>query len=794
MTLVYFAVAWTSGIALAGALAVPWQVLPPLGLASLLVLLLWRDERPVRIGAVCFLAAALGAGRFLLAAPRFDETSLATYNDVGWVILEGGIVAQPDERDGHANLRVRAQRLVLADGAEREVNGLAFVSADRYPRHELGDRVRVQGALRSPSTLDDSSFGDYLARQGVHSLIWRAQVERLAPRPARSVASYLSAFNRRAQGTIAAILPEPEAALLTGILLGVESGIPADLMADFAATGTTHIIAISGFNITILSGVFMALALRVFHRRWAIWVAMAAVAVYTLFVGASAAVVRAALMGVLYLLGRVVGRPSYAPVSLSAAAVAMTAWNPHTLWDVGFLLSFAATAGLMLYTRPLERALEAVLERLTSAERAQRMVTLLSEPLLATVAAQMLTTPVLLATFGQFSAVTLLSNILILPVQPHVMVAGGLAALVGLVLQPLGRLVGSVAWVFLTYTIAVVQWAADVPFASMPVTMGGWTVWAYYALLGGLTWWVAQPRETRQDLWGRVRRWLASGLRMKALVGASAVLLVLASSQQRILPDGRLHVFFLDVGQGDAIFIRTPSGRQALVDGGPSPSTLLSRLGPRMPFWDRSLDLVLLTHPDDDHITGLVPMLERYDVDQVIFREMGCDQPICAEWRRLVGEEGAAVTRGEAGLEIELDEGLRLEVLHPGPKLLPGEGFNDNSLVTRLTYGDVSLLLTGDIQARAEGRLLAHGMPLASTVLKVAHHGSCGATTDAFLRAVNPQVAVVSVGADNDFGHPCHAVLERLRGRPLYRTDEHGTVTLITDGTRLWVETERGAD
>ncbi|MEA3376731.1 MAG: hypothetical protein U9R72_11120, partial [Chloroflexota bacterium] len=148
----------------------------------------------------------------------------------------------------------------------------------------------------------------------------------------------------------------------------------------------------------------------------------------------------------------------------------------------------------------------------------------------------------------------------------------------------------------------------------------------------------------------------------------------------------------------------------------------------------------------------------------------------------------------EAGLQIELDEGLRLEVLHPGPELLAGEGFNDNSLVTRLTYGDVSMLLTGDIQARAEGRLLAAGVPLTSTVLKVAHHGSCGATTDAFLRAVDPQCAVVSVGADNDFGHPCHAVLERLRGRPLYRTDEHGTVTVVTDGTRLWVETERASD
>ncbi len=790
MTLVYFAVAWTCGIALARALAVPWQVLPLLGLVSLFLLLLWPDERRARMVGVCLLACAMGAGRFLLAVPRFDETSLAAYNDVGWVTVEGVVAFEPDERGDRANLRVRAERLVLPDGAELEVNGLVLVRAPRYPGYEYGDRVRLQGRLETPSDFEGFSWSDYLADRGIHSLMWNAQVEVLGKNQASPVMYQLYAFRRRAQAVIAAMLPEPQAALLTGILLGVESGIPEDLMADFAATGTAHIIAISGFNITILSGVFVGLALQVFARQRAIWVAMVAVAVYTLLVGASAAVVRAALMGLLYLLGRYVGRASYTPVSLSAAAVAMTAWNPRMLWEVGFLLSFAATAGLMLYTEPVGRALRAVLARATAAEWSQGIVSLLSEPLLATLAAQLLTTPILLVTFGQLSVVMLLANLLVLPVQPHAMLAGGLATLVGLVLPPLGRVVGSVAWVFLTYTIAVVEWAADLPFASVSVRTGSWVVWGYYGVLGGLTWWLAQPREKRQDLRARLWGWLSSGLRAKALVGASAVLFVLAFSQWRSLPDGRLHVFFLDVGQGDAIFVQSPSGRQALIDGGPDPSILLSRIGRRMPFWDRSLDLMALTHPDADHITGLVAALERYRVDAVIFREMGCDAPVCERWQQLMEEQGVAIYRGEAGLDIELDEGLRLEVLHPGSKLLTTDGFNDNSLVMRLTYGDVSVLLTGDIQARAERELLAEGVHLASTVLKVPHHGACESSTPMFLEAVNPELVVISVG-ENDFGHPCETLLEQLNGRTVYRTDQHGTVKLITDGTQLWVRTER---
>jgi competence protein ComEC len=263
------------------------------------------------------------------------------------------------------------------------------------------------------------------------------------------------------------------------------------------------------------------------------------------------------------------------------------------------------------------------------------------------------------------------------------------------------------------------------------------------------------------------------------------------------------------VGQGDAIFIRTPSGRQVLVDGGPSRTALLSQLGRRMPFWDRTLDLVVLTHPDADHISGLIAVLERYRVDTVIFREVGAASSLYEHWRQVVEAEGATVYQGEAGLHLTLDEGLEMAVLHPSAGWVSetAENLNNDSIVTRLTYGPVSVLLPGDVGAEVERRLVAQGAPLRSTVLKAAHHGSCDSTTRGFLAAVRPQVVVISVGADNDFGHPCAEVLERLETAlspstslgvnsvegelPVYRTDEHGTVEIIIDGAQVWVETER---
>ncbi len=803
MTLVYLAAAWVAGIALASAVDPPWQLLLLLAFVSVISLLLWWDEHRVRLGALSLLMLVLGAGRFLLALPHFDEGSLATYNGAGWVTLEGVVVGEPDERGDHTRLRVRAERLTLPDGTGREVEGLALIRTGRFPRRAYGDHLRVMGTLEAPPVYESFSYREYLARQNVYSYMGWAHVDVLTEGRARTPVACLFAFKRRAQAVIAGMLPEPQASLLTGILLGVEAGIPDEVMDDFHATGTSHIIAISGFNMTIIAGIFAGLAGRLFHRRRALLVAMTGVAVYTILVGASAAVVRAALMGVLYLFGCYVGRRSCAPVSLAVAALVMTAWNPHTLWDKGFQLSFAATAGLLLYTEPLERLFGGALARVTSAERAQRIVGLVSEALLVTIAAMITTAPILLGSFGRLSPITLVSNMLILPAQSYVMLVGGIATLLGLVLQPLGRLVGWVAWLFLAYTTEMVRLTARLPGASPSVEAKGWMIWGYYAVLGVATWWLAKPRDKRGELWSRMRDWLSARLEAKVtasprlLVAASGVLLALALFAWRGLPDGRLHVHVLDVGQGDAIFIETPSGRQVLIDGGPSPSLLLSRLGRRMPFWDRSLDLMVLTHLDGDHITGLVDVLERYQVDAVIFREVGCEDATCERWEELLEDGDVVVYGGEAGLDVALEEGLRMEVLHPGTELLMGESFNDNSLVTRLSYGRASLLLTGDVEAAAEERLLTGGVDLRSTVLKVAHHGACTSSTEAFLQAVDPEVAVISVGKENDFGHPCDEVVERLEAvlgdcERLFRTDRDGTVEVVSDGARVWVKTARG--
>jgi competence protein ComEC len=800
MTLGFLAAAWLAGIALVRAVTIPWQCLLLLGLAGVVGLVGWRGSRRFRLACACLIALALGGGRLLLALPRFDDDSLAAYNDVGPVALEGVVIAEPDVRETHVNLRVRAGRLTLPDGRVVEVDGVVLVRAEPYTNCAYGDLLRVTGPLETPPGGEEFSYRDYLARQGVHSFVRRARVRRIGGGAGNPLYATLLAFKQRAHATIAAILHEPAASLLTGILLGVESGIPADLMEAFAATGTTHIIAISGFNITIIAGIFAGLSRRLVGARHATWVAIAGVLVYTLFVGGSAAVVRAAIMGIIYLLGKHAGRSTFAPASLAAAALVMTALNPFTLWDVGFQLSFAATVGLILYTDPLERGAVRLLARLTSEDQAERVVGWLSEALLVTTAAQITTLPISMAYFQRLSLVTLLTNCMILPAQSAVMVLGGLATLSGLVWLPLGRVLGWIAWLPLTYTIEVVRLTARVPYAWVDLgRMDAWMAWVSYVLLGALTWWGHQDRERRTALWQRARgawTWLTASLSDRATLAASVVLVVLTAVAWRSLPDGRLHATFFDVGIGDATFIETPSGRQVLIDGGPSPSTLLAHLGRRMPFWDHDLDLVVLTHPDDDVLAGLLPVLERYRVEQVIRREVDCHSRLCARWETALAASGASVWRGQAGLQIWLDEEVLLSVLHPGPELFSRTSFNDNSLVLRLDHGEVCFLLAGDVGAEVEAQLIAQGAWLDCTVLRAAHHGDAGSTTAPFLEAVDPEVVVISVGRDSLLRHPHWETLERLEahagqsgnGLQVYRTDEDGTVEIVSDGRAVRVE------
>ena len=256
-------------------------------------------------------------------------------------------------------------------------------------------------------------------------------------------------------------------------------------------------------------------------------------------------------------------------------------------------------------------------------------------------------------------------------------------------------------------------------------------------------------------------------------------------------PQG-LEVTFFDVGQGDAAFVETPERQQILIDGGPNGQVILEKLGKEMPFWDRTIDWIILTHPEKDHLAGLLGVLKRYKVKNILWTGVVRDTAEYKEWLRLIEEEDANIFIAQAGLRILGGPTSRgrsdLNVLYPFESLEGKESkdSNDTSIVARLVFGETSFLFTGDATQSVEKELVLspakHKAQLDSDVLKVGHHGSKTSTSKEFMEAVSPEIAVISVGKDNKYGHPRQEVLDNLAGVKILRTDLDGDIKIISNG------------
>ena len=797
--LIFVSVAWIIGLLAAHYLLSPMGVkaeqLALLSLFPLSGLVLWRRDRGISIASFSVLFLVLATVRYQTQQSRVEcPGSISCYNQAGWITLEGTVSGYPDAHDTWTHYRVDAEVLDL-EGESHQVHGRVLVHAPRYPEYQYGDRLRISGFLETPPEAEVFSYREYLARKGIYSRMRYPRIEPVASDQGSVFWKIILSAKDRASAIVSRLMPEPEASLMQGILLGIRSSIPDELYEDYNQTGTSHIIVISGANITIVAALFAQTFGRLWGKRRAYWFAVIGIALYILLVGADPVVIRAGVMGALYITAIRLGRRSTAYVALIASAVVLTMINPQALWDLGFQLSFAAVLGLILFAPILERAFECMLVPAASNERIQSALRYFGDFVVITLAAGLMTLPLIAYSYQRVSLIAPIANLLIAPVQPPIMLLGGLATLVGLVppLEPVARAVALLPWLCLAFTNTVVRWTAELPNASVQVARlsPGWLV-AWYGMLLGIVWAFGE-REGR-----RARTGILAGIptSTKLIAGGTLIAALLACLALLQLPDQRLHVTFLDVGQGDAILITIPGGQQILVDGGPSPTALTAALGREMPFWDHSIDVVVSTHADADHITGLVEILDRYQVGAWL--DAGCedDDTLYLQCQERLTQASIPRQTVRAGDRLELGSGLALKVLHPSARLMSDTeaDANNNSVVLRLEWGQMSFLLTGDLEAAGEERLIKSHQPLAATVLKVGHHGGGGSSTAPFLASVAPSYAVISVGIENRFGHPDPAALERLTqqgGIAILRTDEHGTIEFTTDGQRLWVQTDR---
>ena len=796
------------GLALGERWDIPFGALALFLVASLLLAALSFSIRRSVLPALALIALLLGLLRAGSVEPPGAE--LRPYHDMSRIKVLGAVTDDPTGSDTILTFRLSAER-IRPDGRSQwaEVSGdvrvtarvpSALAGSREAPFVRYGDRLALTGVLQAPGHFGAFDFPAYLESQGIGTVMRFPDAELIGEDGGSPFYRWLYSLRRDMAGAMSAVVPEPQASFGQAVLLGIRDGLPDSITEDFRRAGTAHLLAISGLHVGILLVLSISASEFLLGRRRQFYLILPllAVWVYALISGASESAIRAAIMGTVYVAAIAVGRPRSLIPALALASAMMAAIEPRVLSRVSFQLSFAAMMGIAIYYEILSDRIAEWIG--LGPEREDWWATSLrglAGAVGVTVAATLATAPLVMFYFERVSLVGLPATLLSMPALPLTLVAHGATALVGMVSETAALPFGWIAWILSGYITGVSTLFSGLPMASVETgELAHLFVWAYYSVMTGIVVLLYSPIRWRRPRlrfssasWNTSVPWQFTAL---ALIVAVAVWTVAMSR-----PDGNLKVVFADVGQGDMTVITTPSGQTIVVDGGPDPERAVQVLDSQMPFWKRTLSLVVLSHPHSDHVSGLSEVLRRFRVERILESRSEYESADYAAWSRLADSEGAQLLGVRPGMGLSFDDGVELYVLAPdvasdNSTLLDA---NDASVVVRLVYGNASFLLTGDVFREGERWLLGSGQVLDSDVLKVAHHGSDTSSSAPFLGAVSPRAAVISAGQDNRFGHPDPEVVERLEGlmpaSRIFKTFERGTITFETDGSTLIVKTDR---
>lgn len=698
----------------------------------------------------CAGAAALGTAVRVAAVDGSPLTALAERRadaSVEMVVTDDPRLLRTGAGPPRVAVAARVER-ITADGRRWSLPGrlLVLAPADSWRDLLPSQRVRVDGRL-SPPLRDDLTIAVLVART--------------APQDVRPPSAPHRAAGRIRAGLrdAAAVLPDGPRGLLPGLVLGDTTGLDPGLAEDFRAAGLSHLTAVSGTNCTIVTGaILLLLRLATAGPRTSAVLAGAALAGFVLLARPSPSVLRAAVMGAIGLLAFASGRARSALPALGAAVLLLVLVSPPLARDPGFALSVLATLGLVLLAPGWAVSL-----------RERRVPPGVAEALAVPAAATLTTAPVVAAISGSISLVSIPANLLAAPAVAPATVLGVLAAVVSPVSSGLAEWLARLAGLPVGWLALVGQRAAHVPAATLAWPGGaGGALTLVAVLVAGVV----------------VLRWRpARRVGLAVLAGAALVLVPVRASLAGWPPAGWLFVA-CSVGQGDALVVRAGPGAAMVMDAGPEPVAVdgcLRRLGVR------SIPLVVLSHLHADHVGGITGVLRGRAVAEI---DVGPSREPTGGWREVVE---AAEQRGVPVRTVSFGErrqfaGIVVDVLGPGRDRGARSDPNNSSVVVRVATGGRSLLLTGDVELEAQQSLLRSGGDLRADVLKIPHHGS-PYQSPAFLRAVRASVAVASVGADNDYGHPSQAVLTELArsGARTLRTDRDGDVAVCVQDGRLAV-------
>ena len=627
---------------------------------------------------------------------------------------------------------------------------------------EYGNKIAVTGTYKKPTEKRNYKGYDYMkylkTKKICGSLMVDGEVKLKKTKKINPIFTIINKLSLIFKQNLKKLLPEQEAELEQGILLGDTSDIESDIKDDFRECNLSHMLAVSGAHLSYLVlGINTVLSKKSFGIRRRKILSIMFILIFMVIVNMSSSVVRAGISTIIAIFATLIYRKQDTYTTISIALLLTLLNNPFAIFDVGLQLSYLATLSIIIFY-----------SKFTQKQFNNKVKKYLYESAMLTLSANILILPITIYEFNTIPINSIISNLLAGPLLGICIILGMFTVIISTVCFPVSKLIAFPLQIILKILIKIIELISKIPFGNYTVKTPWFIVmFLTYAIIATL---IYNKKKIT-----------------KILTMITLIIFIVMQVCAFINIDGKLKIYFIDVGQGDSMLVKTVRGKNILIDGGGSkdPDYDIGEKNLVPYLLDRrikTLDYVIISHFDEDHATGVAQILGKIDVSSIILTRQLEENDIYRHILSIAKEKKIKLIYVKEGDVLKIG-GIKISIIHPENKLMINNPMNNNSIVCKVEYNSFSMLLTGDIEMEAEELILRKNINLKADVLKVAHHGSKTSTTGEFLKAINPKVALIGVGKNNNFGHPSNEVIQRLKenGTRIYRTDENGEISITVN-------------
>ena len=712
------------------------------------------------------------------------------YKNIEEITAVATIVGNPKEKEYKTTYKIKVESVNGNREYKNTYLQLEIKKANDGITYKYGQKLLIAGTFKEADGKRNNSgfdYKEYLKINKMHGIITAKQesIKVLKEKNLNIILININRCNNKIKENANKLFDKNEANLLSGILIGDKEGIEKEVQENFRDSNLSHMLAVSGAHVSyVILGITYVLKKVKVNKLWSNMITIVTLCCFIFLTGASPSVIRACIMAIYIIIGHMMHRKTKLISSVSLSLLIILILNPYKLFDIGLQLSYGGTIGIILFSGVLAKKakLNNLLEGFVN-----KLKYRVKQLIVVCVSANLIIFPIIAAHYSTMCLTFIISNICAGPILGVIIILGFITIFVSFISIDIAKPFALILNIFIQILMYITKICSSLPFSKIYIKTPSLSQIIIYYMILIFMYYICKIRKKKRRL---IHRKLLRTVQNKKVQKLFIIVIILIFTSMQILKclPSDLTIYFIDVGQGDSTLIVTPNHKTILIDGGGTEfesdfdigkQTLLPEiLGQGI----TKIDYLLISHFDSDHATGVAQILGKIDVSSIILTRQLEENDIYRHILSIAKEKKIKLIYVKEGDVLKIG-GIKISIIHPENKLMINNPMNNNSIVCKVEYNSFSMLLTGDIEMEAEELILRKNINLKADVLKVAHHGSKTSTTGEFLKAINPKVALIGVGKNNNFGHPSNEVIQRLKenGTRIYRTDENGEISITVN-------------